>query len=268
MLRIDDAVTTATRVTPGKLSLGEGAAGATTRSITLRNEGSTAVTYTLSAVNAVSTGANTFVPSFNLPDTGVLFATGSVTLQAGAQATVGVTITPPTVPAGGQYGGYLVLTPDDGSATLRVPFAGYVGDYQARQVLVPTTFGFPWLAKLSGASYFNQPGGASYSMAGTDTPFFLIHFDHQPRLVRMEVVDVSGKSWHRAFETEYLGRNSTATGFFAFGWDGVTTSGNKSYVVPNGRYVVKLSVLKALGDAANPAHWERWDSPVVTVARP
>ncbi|MGH8078779.1 MAG: S8 family serine peptidase, partial [Lysobacter sp.] len=108
MLRIDDAITTATRVTPGKLSLGEGEAGPSAREIVLRNTGSTAVTYALSAVNAVSTGANTFAPTFHLLNASVLFGTGSVTLPAGGEATVGVTITPPGAPAGGQYGGYLV----------------------------------------------------------------------------------------------------------------------------------------------------------------
>ena len=270
MLRIDNAVTAATRIEPGKLSLGESEAGPSRWTLDLHNEGNTAVTYALSSVNAVSTGPNSFVPSFFGSDASVLFGTGSLTLQAGAEAQVEVTITPPTGPAGGQYGGYLVFTPDDGSATLRVPFAGYVGDYQARQVLVPTANGFPWLAKLSGGSYSNQPAGATYSLVGNDVPFFLIHFDHQARSVRMDVVGaVSGKSWHRAFETEYFGRNGTATGFFAFAWDGITTAGEKkSFVVPNGEYVVKLSVLKALGDANNPAHWERWDSPVITIARP
>lgn len=273
MLRIDHAITTATRIEPGKLSLGESETGPANRSVELHNGGTTAVTYALSSINAVSTGANTFVPTFHLPNTGVVFGTSSLTLQAGATATVGVTITPPTtasIPAGGQYGGYLVFTPDDGSATLRVPFAGYVGDYQARQVLVPTANGFPWLAKLTGGSYFNQPGGATYSMVGNDIPFFLMHFDHQPRRVRMEVADaVSGRSWHRSLELEYFGRNSSATGFFAFGWDGVTTTGKKkSFIVPNGQYVVKLSVLKALGDDENPAHWEYWNSSVVTIARP
>jgi hypothetical protein len=44
---------------------------------------------------------------------------------------------------------------------------------------------------------------------------------------------------------------------------------NKSlYKVPNGTYVLKLSVLKALGDTNNPAHWETWTSPVVTLNHP
>ena len=37
---------------------------------------------------------------------------------------------------------------------------------------------------------------------------------------------------------------------------------------PNGVYTVKVSVLKALGDQSNPAHWETWTSPVITLARP
>jgi hypothetical protein len=32
--------------------------------------------------------------------------------------------------------------------------------------------------------------------------------------------------------------------------------------------VAKLSVLKALGDANNPAHVETWTSPVITINRP
>ncbi|HEY5782249.1 MAG TPA: S8 family serine peptidase [Lysobacter sp.] len=270
MLRIDDAITTATRVSPGKLSLGESTTGPATRELTLTNSGSTAVTYALSSVNGVSTGPNTFTLGFFLANAGVAFGTSSITLQPGATATVGVTITAPAgLPVGSQYGGYLVMTPDDGSATLRVPFAGYVGDYQLRQVLVPTANGFPWLAKLTNGSYFGQPGGATYTMAGNDVPFFLVHLDHQSRKMRLDVTDANtGKSWHNALEDEYLGRNSTSTGFFALSWDGITTAGNKSYTVPNGQYVVKMSVLKALGDESNPAHWETWTSPMITIARP
>ena len=37
--------------------------------------------------------------------------------------------------------------------------------------------------------------------------------------------------------------------------------------LPNGTYYVRLSIQKALGDNANPAHWETWTSPVITVDR-
>ena len=271
MLRIDQAITTATRVEPGKISLGESTSGPVTRTVALENKGPTPVTYALSSVNALATGPNTFTVQAALGNTGVSYSSSSVTLAPGAKANVSVTFTPPappSLPVGSLYGGYLVMTPNDGSAVLRVPFAGYVGDYQARQVLVPTPNGFPWLAKLDGGSYFNQAAGATYSMVGNDIPFFLIHFDHQSRKVQMDVFDANnGKPWRRALELEHFGRNSTSTGFFAFSWDGTTTLGKRSFVVPNGQYVVKLSVLKALGDENNPAHWESWTSPVITIAR-
>ena len=74
-------------------------------------------------------------------------------------------------------------------------------------------------------------------------------------------------------DDEYVGRNSTPGGFFSFTWDGKTFSGkgkngSQWYTVPNGQYVVKVSVLKALGDENNPAHWETWTSNVITIARP
>lgn len=275
MVRIDDAITTATRIDPSRLSLGESQSGPQPVSLTLRNTGSTAVTYTLSSVNALSNGSNTFTPSFFTSDASVAFSTPDVAVPAGSSAIITATITPATAATaalnGGLYGGYLVFTPDDGSAILRVPFAGYIGDYQARQVLTTGGSGFPWLAQLNaaGTSYLNRTAGATYTMVGNDVPFFLLHLNHQSRRLRLEVFAAgSNKSWFRAYQEDYLPRNSTATGFFSFSWDGVTTAGNKSHVVPNGSYVVKLTVVKALGDETNPADLETWTSPVITIARP
>jgi minor extracellular serine protease Vpr len=194
----------------------------------------------------------------------------SVLVPANSTAAVDVTVTPNAgLASKSLFGGYVVLTPQGGGLTHRVPYAGFKGDYQSIQVLAPTVNNFPWLAKFNGTSFINQPGGASYSMVGNDVPFVVLHLDHQVRRLRVTVEDAStGASWHRAIETEYLGRNSGAATFFSFSWDGQTVAGKKTYTVPNGTYVLKLSVLKALGDPANPAHWETWPSPAVTVARP
>lgn len=267
--QIDKSVLATTRIEPGKLSLGESEAGPAVRSLTIRNVGNAAVSYDFSFVNALSTGFNTFTPSFSTSNASVAFDPASVTVPAGGQATVEATITAPSGPNGGLYGGYLVATSQADGHLLRVPFSGYVGDYQARQVLVPTANGFPWLAKRVGTSFVNQPGGASFSLEGDDVPFFVVHFDHPARRVRAEAFAAgTGKAWHRAFEREFQARNSGAATFFAFAWDGMTTSGGKTIVVPDGDYVVVLSVLKALGDAADPAHTETWTSPVIAIDRP
>jgi subtilisin family serine protease len=267
LVQIDAAILAGVRVEPGKLSLGESQAGPVTRTLNVENDGPGAVTFDLSFENALSV-AKTFAPAFYLSDASVAFSVPSITVPRGGAATVDVTITPATGPDKAQYGGYIRLTPRGGGQDYVVPFAGFVGDYQSIQVLVPTANGFPWLAYLSGSSYYQVTDSHTYTMAGSDIPFFLVHLDHQSALMRMEVFDAfSGRAWHRAYQERYLPRNSTANGFFAFTWDGVTAAGNKLYTVPNGTYVVKISILKALGDSANPADWETWTSPQIVINR-
>jgi hypothetical protein len=65
----------------------------------------------------------------------------------------------------------------------------------------------------------------------------------------------------------------TSTGYFVFGWDGTrihnaSSSNDLFKLVPDGEYVIKLSVLKALGSEKNPDHWEHWTSPAFFIARP
>ncbi len=43
--------------------------------------------------------------------------------------------------------------------------------------------------------------------------------------------------------------------------------GNNTITVPNGNYTARISVLKALGNAFDPTHWEAWTSPVIAVQR-
>jgi subtilisin family serine protease len=283
MLDIEDAILATVDVTPAKLSLGESEAGPQTRTLTITNRGSSDVTLNLSHAPALATGPKSqtnyaTVSAFNAPAT-VAFGAGSVTVPAGGSATVNVIITAPTTPNLGQYGGYIVLTPQGGGRLARVAYAGFVGDYQLVPVLTPTANGFPWLAKLNaaGTTFTNQPGGATYTMAGNDIPFFLVHLDHQSRRYEFAIYNANnGKAVHPVFnrfdEDEFVGRNSTAGGFFAFEWDGTRahSNGNKDLrkTVPDGSYRIVLRVLKALGDPNNPAHWETWTSPVVTIDRP
>jgi hypothetical protein len=120
-------------------------------------------------------------------------------------------------------------------------------------------------------------------MVGEDIPYFLIHFEHQVEKLQATIYHAgSGAPVHPVFnkgiDEEYLPRNSTATGFFAFGWDGSRIHSNgyngKGYTkdltkrLPDGEYVVEIKALKANGDAGNPDHWETWTSPVIAIDRP
>ncbi|HSW04469.1 S8 family peptidase [Aquabacterium sp.] len=281
MLDIVGVITATATVSPSQISTGESAAGAYQQTVTVRNLALSPASYDIGHVAGVASGPNTQTGAsyalsgvFDAPATVTLSKT---TLNIGAlgSASFNVTIAAnAALPDRSLYGGYITLTPKGAGTKMSVPYAGFKGDYQATQVLTPTANGFPWLAKLSGSSFTNQPAGASYTLANGDIPYFLMHLDHMSREIKIEAFDaVSGKAWNKVSDDEYVTRSATPGGFFAYTWDGVTfrgSSGNPGQVkdVPNGQYVVKVSVLKALGDANNASHWETWTSPVITIARP
>ena len=262
MLDIDDAILATTKIEPGKLSLGESEAGPSMHTLTVKNNGSSAVTYDLSYVSAVATtGTWAEDLGFWLTNEYVDFDSSSVTVPAGGTATVNATIYPPTGPNLGTYGGYIVFTPQGGGQVYRVPYAGFVGDYQALPVLTANPYGLPWLIESADGDY-------TYEMDG-DCPEFWVNLGHQVRKLRMKVFDANtGKAWHWAYDLEYVARNSNYNYINSYVWDGYTLNGSKVYMVPDGQYVIVLSVQKALGDDYNPDHWETWTSPVITIARP
>ncbi len=156
MLRIDRAILATTSVDPGKLALGESQAGPATRTLTIHNDGPTDVTYTLSHTPALSTGPNTFTPAFLTGFATATFSVPSVLVPAGSSTTVDATITANAALANkSMYGGYLVISGSNGE-TVRVPYAGFKGDYQSIQVLVPTPNRIP-MAHEAGRHQSRQP---------------------------------------------------------------------------------------------------------------
>lgn len=282
MLDIVGSVTATASVSPSQLSTGESASGSYIETLTLRNLSLSPASYTVGHVAGVAAGPNNVGSGASYAPTGIFDAPATVglsrttlTIPPLGSATVDVTITAnAALPDRSLYGGYITFTPSGAGTTMSVPYAGFKGDYQSTQVLVPTANGFPWLATLAGGTYTNQPGGATYTMADGNIPYFLMHLDHHSRRIKLEAYNAAnGNSVGKVSDDEYVTRNSTPGGFFAFTWDGVTfrgPTGNPVMVkeVPNGQYNVKVSVLKALGDESNPAHWETWTSPTITVARP
>jgi minor extracellular serine protease Vpr len=288
MIDIVAAVTSPLHVSPGKLSIGEGEAGPQAVSLTVHNAGPDEVTLVPSFVNALSTTRSisatgtTNAPGpngvgFFLGGASVAFGSAAITVPAGGSAVLDATVTPAAGPANGIYGGYIVMTPQGGGDAVRVPYSGFTGDYQAIQPLDGSGFGLPWLTRLEGGTFFNQPDGAAFTLVDGDVPYFLVHFGHHVENLEFEIVNAAtGARVHPVFsnfaEFEYVGRNSTKQQFFAFSWDGtrIHSAGNSDLfkVVPNGNYRINVKALKALGDPSNPDHWQVWTSPTVTIARP
>jgi minor extracellular serine protease Vpr len=304
MLQVDDAITAEAIVSPSSLALGEIESASVTRMLRVKlsdedrhgrsrgrgrghgghggdddDDDHEGVTYTLSHTPAFSTGSNTFVPAFIAAAATVTFNRPTVAVGRDHRGRGGddddgvsfvVTVTPPAQATGARlFGGYITLTPDDGTAVLRVPYMGYSGDYQAIRVL--TLAGFPLLGRLTPNGFITQPGGGTFTMLGNDVPFILLHLNHQVANLKLEVFDANGNSVNFADDEDFLPRNQAVSGFFAVAWDGTTVKrqGGRVRTLPNGLYTMKLSILKALGDPRNPAHFETAviaDS--ITIARP
>jgi hypothetical protein len=295
LVDIDDAIQATTRVTPGTLSLGDD--GARTRqSLTLENRGRTPVTYALSSASAPAiAGRDILFARLEPNPSAVKFTLAgrpvtSVTLPARGAARVGVDIAPdPGLSEGALYGGYLVFTPTDDSPAVRVPYAGYKGDYQAVPVLTPTTYGFPWLARQTGVStaglvlpvYAKQDAGAVFTMApvtfgsrtGADIPFVLVHLNNFARRIRVEVFRPRSRhSLGVALAQDYVPRNQVEN-LLSSSWgitttlpfDGTVRRGRRHVRLPDGEYQLVVSAERPLAGRMDPL--ETWTTPVFRIKR-
>jgi minor extracellular serine protease Vpr len=291
-LQIDDAILATTRVSPGKLALGEGTS-AQTRTLTIRNSGASAVTYDVAHQLAVGTNTNTFAPGISGNFATVTFSSSSVTVPAGGTATVDVTITPNAAALRTIYTGYIRLTPTTPGQILRLPYAGFTGDYQTIQVIAPGACAFPGIFKAGGSTtcaagppavnlngWTRQAAGATYTIGNrSDRPIVLYHLAHQSQRVEIRAVNASNQEFLVA-RTDLAERNptndltppgqSSGPGFFTFTWDGkavfTSAKGNVNRrELPSGTYRLRLVVTKALAEAGNPAHTETWESPTMNI---
>jgi len=272
LIHIDRTVLNGVSVSPGKLALGDSAAGPSTQTLTFTNSGDSAVTYDLSHVAALTTGATEFTVSEFQAPASVTFSAPTVTVPAGGSATVNVTIAPPVTPSLYTYGGYLVGSPEGGGLALRVPYMGTV-DYQAVNVLGLRANGFPRLTHPNNIAPVSD--GAVFNLSAGDLPTILLQLDHPTHTLSAEVFSAPtipggplGKAWHWAFKLEFLSRNVSSSGVFAFAFDGTTSNGHHDFTPPPGNYVLVLTALQPLGDPDNPRSVETWQSPVFTIVRP
>jgi minor extracellular serine protease Vpr len=296
LVDIDDAIQATTRITPGTLSLGDDAAR-TRQSLTIENRGRTTVTYALSAAAAPAIAGRDILFAQLQPNPSAVTFTlarrpvSSLTLPARGVARVDIDIAPdPALSEGAVYGGYLVFTPtDDNDPPLRVPYAGYKGDYQTVPVLTPTTQGFPWLARQTGVSttglvlplYTKQDARAVFTMApvtfgsrtGADIPIVLLHLNNFARRIRVEVFRPGRRqSLGVALTQDYVPRNqvenllSSAGGLTtALPFDGTVRRGRQHVRLAEGDYQLVVSAEGPLSGRNDLP--ETWTSPVFRISR-
>ncbi|MDO4263120.1 MAG: S8 family serine peptidase [Deinococcus sp.] len=311
MLDIPAAHASTVFAAPAKLSLGE-SDGTPTRSkvVVLTNRGDKPQTFTVQHLPALSVAGTTYAPK---PSAGRATMTVNgqsaeldsagqggvqVTVPAGGQVELNVTITAPTELDAksdyAQYGGYLVAK--GAAETVSVPYGGFQGDYQKLKAMGPVYFvqgsqttkrDFPALYDPARDQvYFGNEAPKTMpdytfltfdrvvgqrGLKVLDAPTLWVHLDHQAQTVIMEAVDASGTA-HAVQTFPYVGRDGTNTyqigsdarPWSDYVWDGTYASGSEA---PAGQYQLRLRVLKALGNPDNAAHWEEYTSPKFKIVR-
>src|SRR5690606_18969576 len=263
-----------------KLSLGESdVRRPRTHTLKITNSSDQDVTYTTSFTDALSTAGT--------PDEHGTYLGGAivdmpqtVTVRAGRTAKVRVTITPdPELEELlAVYGGYLEFTAD-GVETLRVPFAGFAGDYQDLPLLsdwagfdLPAMVELVECDRLIGVDCVKDGGwdfveaGHHYSMKDGDVPSVALFLEHPAESITLKAFRVlpNGKRvslGHNLAKVErYVGRNSD--GISVYTWDGTLTNkrGKVRVPAPKGTYVLEVTAVNALGSAKNQDHVETWTS--------
>jgi minor extracellular serine protease Vpr len=282
MVQIDRAILAEQHAAPGQLALGDGADDIDA-AFTVTNTGDAEVTYTLGYEAALEIGFSTFNPGFLLHNYPVVFAEPTITLGSGESAEVELTVTPPAVGIPNhQYGGYITLTPDDDTATaLRVPYAGFAGDYLDRPLL-------GWQAD-DGSQVDVDPRvseiirdedgfiddfdpvepGHQFNVGEGDYPVVQAFFGHFPREMEVWAVHQRTGQRHLAIHAEYLPRSPAMDEYRSYLWDGRVQAGNSGNTrpAPQGTYTFEMRVLRTAGDADNPDHWETWESEPFEITR-
>nr|WP_269452043.1 Fn3-like domain-containing protein [Tessaracoccus coleopterorum] len=270
LIDIPQAITSKTSVSPQKISLGEGEAGPVTTTLTVTNTSDRPVTYAIGARHGIATyGPASDEFDFYTVKADVRVSATEVTVPAHGTAKVAVQIGEDFGVDGALYGGWITLKSADDELT--VPFAGLSGDYQALTALQFAAMTFAEDGELFLADDFQE-----YSMVGEDLPYLAFFLSYPVSELYVDVYKANpdgskGARVHSNFvnyATELdMGRTE---GLVTLAWDGTFQGNNggngKLRRVADGDYILEARVLKALGDASNPAHWETWTGSPITIS--
>jgi len=307
LIHVDKAIAAPVAVSPSEISLGDKLVGTTagTTTLTFTNSTGTPVTYSLGNQSALTEDPFGGVYPYTFGsffDTHlVAFKVGgvpatSVVVPANGSATVAATIAPRADDWDDTaiYGGFLTFSPTSGSTqALRVPYAGFVGDYQSIDPIQSGSCSLPTLAHLGSATdsitcdkdipaiagFTAARDGGTWSQPKKDPVVLLWHLQHQVQQLTVTLVDAAtgqpftaGNRNPVLFQVSGVARNSTATAFGGFVWDGRSTfidnggGGAHTNAVPAGNYKLMVTAVKVKSLTDSTANRTQvWTSPVITL---
>ncbi|MEU6860320.1 S8 family serine peptidase [Glycomyces sp. NPDC046736] len=252
---------------PTGVNTGDGTE-ARTFELTLTSSDRQARDYELSHESTIATTGDVRDPGFHAAEPEVTFEPETLRLYPGQYATVAVTVTPSEeLPLGSVFGGRVTATPNKGEA-LTAAYSGYQGDYLAIPVLEHPEY--PRLGAVVGQDpetrefeYRDLEDGETFSIADGPQLAALVYLGHQVASLEVSVANAdTGEevTWDRE---AFLPRSPGPAD--AMGIHLADLAEQRPDAFEPGRWTLTVRVLKALGDEANPGHWEQWTSPEFTL---
>lgn len=244
-----------------------------TLNFTIKNLGTEEVTYELGSVGAAT--GYTFsdsiypdpFPGLELSDeyATVALSDPKVTVPAGEEVVVSVTITPPALDAARLpvYSGYITLNGTNGDS-LSLPYNGAVGSLHSARVLDVGYLSIssdPELNPVTGnASFVIPQGNTTTDNATYPVAVALLAFGSP--LVNIQVVPVDAAPGATASHIFGSPLNYASRDPYVIEWDGKLADGT---LASAGQYKFRFEALHIFGDASDPADFDTDESSVFTV---
>ena len=268
VIDVIDALDAEACLYPTGVNTGDGT-GPRTFELTLTSRDRTTRAYQLTHRSTIATTGDDRDPGFAAAEPKVTFEPKTLELYPGESATVQVTVEPSAdLPLGSVFGGRITARPDSGES-LTAAYSGYQGDYLAIPVLDHAEF--PRLAAVVGQDaetrefdYRDLEEGETFSLEEGPDLAALVFLGHQVSAMEISAENVDTGAvveWDREL---YLQRSPGPDD--AMGIHLEDLAAQQPGALEPGSWKLRVKVLKALGDEANPDHWEQWESPAFTLS--
>jgi minor extracellular serine protease Vpr len=267
VIDVIDALDAEACLYPTGVNTGDGTAPRTFE-LTLTSRDTTTRAYELTHQSTIATTGDERDPGFAAAEPKVTFEPKTLDLYPGQSATVQVTVEPSAdLPLGSVFGGRITARPENGES-LTAAYSGYQGDYLAIPVLDHPEF--PRLAAVVEQDpvthefdYRDLEEGETFSLAEGPDLAALVYLGHQVSAMEISAENADTGEVVKWEPEQYLQRSPGPDDAMALHLEGLAAARPGAF--EPGQWTLHVKVLKALGDEANPAHWEHWQSPAFTL---
>ncbi|WP_270112765.1 S8 family serine peptidase [Glycomyces luteolus] len=267
VIDVIDALDAEACLYPTGVNTGDGT-GPRTFELQLTSRDSEIRSYELTHRSTIATTGDTRDPGFTAAEPKVTFEPKHLNLYPGQKATVTVTVEPSAdLPLGSVFGGRITARPDSGES-LTAAYSGYQGDYLAIPVLEHPEF--PRLAVIVGQDpethefdYRDIKEGETFSLTEGPDLAALVYLGHQVSAMEVSAENADTGEIIEWEPEQYLQRSPGPDDAMGIHLEDLAAA--RPSALEPGQWTFHVKVLKALGDQANPAHWEQWESPAFTL---